>query len=80
MGGVFCFARDQMISYVQKKPRVRRIIGCHHSRVDDMVPKLIACLSSKGPPGRGEATKTDTDHCVSTAFIEEPSLQSCERW
>jgi hypothetical protein len=48
MGGVFCFARDQMISYVQKKPRVRRIIGCHHSRVDDIVPKLIACLSSKG--------------------------------
>jgi hypothetical protein len=31
-----------------KYPRVRRIIGCHHSRVDDMVPKLIACLSSKG--------------------------------
>src|ERR1700730_11604823 len=26
-----------------KYPRVRRMIGCHHSRVDDMVPKLIAC-------------------------------------
>jgi hypothetical protein len=44
-----------------------------------MVPKLIACLSSKGRLA-GVRLQNRYRPAVSTAFIDEPSLQSCERW